>query len=387
MKKTFVIICLDGFKYDYLKKTNFLNKLAENGQHGELNHGFGYASEYSAITGKDTKDLEIIANFYYHPKSNFYSTLSLIDSLPFKKNLRFFLDLIYNSKEFLIGNNQPKSIFNIPLKYSKYFDYSIKKNIFEEKFKYPSIFELLRQKRKKVSGYMWPFIFKNNKSKIDFLNISKNTADTDNRAFKKSIQLLKKKPDICYIHFFSTDNLVHKSGTNSKKTNEIIKILDKYVEKINNYADKILIFSDHGMIDVTEILDIQKIINQTGLVFEKDYIMFLDSTLARFWFFNETARRKIKDLFLNLKKGKIIYFKNKKIHKKFGELVFQVNPGILILPNFYQSTADKAMHGYSGESNGEKGFYIFSDKTKNNKKEIKKDMEIKEIFNLVISNA
>ena len=62
---TFTIICLDGFKYDYLKKTKFLKKLASTNQHGEIFHGFGYASEFSAITGKTAEELGIIVNNFY----------------------------------------------------------------------------------------------------------------------------------------------------------------------------------------------------------------------------------------------------------------------------------------------------------------------------------
>ena len=44
---TFVIICLDGFKQEYLEKTRFLNTLSKNNLNGEVNHGFGYASDYN----------------------------------------------------------------------------------------------------------------------------------------------------------------------------------------------------------------------------------------------------------------------------------------------------------------------------------------------------
>jgi len=380
---TFVIICLDGFRYDYIKETSFLKKIMKKSRYGEIYHGFGYASQYSAITGKSVEDLGIIANFYYKPKKlDFYSFFSFVDNFPFKKNLRIFLDLIYNAKEFLRGNNQPKSIFQIPLKYSRFFNNSVKKNIFEEKFKSPSFFEIFRDK--KISGYMWPFIFENNKAKIDILNLSLNTSNTDKRAFEKSIKLLEKKPDICYIHLFSADNLIHKFGTKSDKTKEIIDTLDDYSEKLNKYADKLLIFSDHGMTEVNEILNLRNLINKTNLKYGKDYVMFLDSTLARFWFFNEQAKIKIKNLLLKIKKGRIISLKNKELHKKFGELIFQVNSGVLILPNFYQKKPDKAMHGYDDKLKTERGFYLFLDK-KNTKKQ-KKDIKMKEIFDIIQTN-
>lgn len=395
---TFVIVCLDGFKYEYLEKTKFLKNLSLKNPNGEIYHGFGFASEFSAITGKDIEELGLIVNnFYYNPgKLKFFHFFRFLDLLPFNNLSRLLLNFTYNTKEFLIRNNQPKSIFKIPLKYSIYFDYLIKKNFFTSNLlDHKTIFGIL--KHKKVSGYMWPFIYEKNKTKIDLANLATNTANTDHIAFIKSLQLLKKNPDICYIHFFSTDNLVHRNGTKSLKTLSLIKNLDKYLEEINKYADKLLIYSDHGMTDINQLVNIKQIIDKTNLVYGKDYIMFLDATLARFWPLHDRAKNLIIKVLENTNKGKLIYFNNQEIHKKFGHLVFQVNPGILILPNFYQNTPDKATHGYDDHSKDEKAMYIFADKTNNRKeikkisnvkanKSLKKDIKMPEIFNIIMKN-
>ncbi|MGV8151629.1 MAG: alkaline phosphatase family protein, partial [Candidatus Nanoarchaeia archaeon] len=344
---TFVIICLDGFKKDYIKDTEFLKGLEKSSLFGEVNHGFGFVSELIAITGKTNEELGLIANnFVYSSNKNFYYKMRFIDSLPLKNKFRRALDIGYTLKEFIVGNRQPKTIFNIPLKYMQYFDFLNKKNFFEKNSS-PSktIFEILENR--KLSAYMWPFVYENKKTRLDILNLAFSSANTDKRAFEKSIKLLKKNPDICYIHFFSTDNLVHRLGTVSPRTRELIKILDDYVKEIANYADKLLIFSDHGMTDIKETIDIWNLINKESLEFGKDYLMFLDSTLARFWTFNKNAEKKIKLLLEKTKKGKLYTFKNKTIHKRFGNLIFQLNPGITINPNFYQDVPDKATHGYN----------------------------------------
>lgn len=381
---TFVIICLDGFKNSYLDKAPFLKQLAKNNLNGEIFHGVGYASEYSAITGKKPEELGIIANFVYNPRNNFYFFLNFLENFPIRKQIRTLLDIVLNIKEFLMGNKQPKSSFDIPFEYLRYFDYSVKKNIFQENaFKFPTIFELLRHK--KISAYMWPFIYKNKRTKIDLLNVSINTAYTDKRAFQKSIELLKENPDICYIHFFATDNLVHKYGIESKKTTELINELDYYTREISKYADKILIYSDHGMTDVKEIIDIKSLMNKTRLIYGIDYIMFLDDTLARFWILNKKCKNKIEKLLKETGKGKIILFKNKKIHKKFGEIIFLANSGVLICPNFYQSTPHKATHGYDDtESHDERGFYLFC--KKQNKKG-HKNIKMEDIFKIIMEEA
>jgi hypothetical protein len=65
-------------------------------------------------------------------------------------------------------------------------------------------------------------------------------------------------------------------------------------------------------------------------------------------------------------------------------VIFLANPGVLILPNFYQEKTDKATHGYSDEYKEEKGFYIFKEKNINRKR---KDIQVKDIFDIIISNS
>lgn len=380
---TFTIICLDGFRYDYLQKTNFLKELAGKGIYGRLFHGFGYASEFSAITGKDVEEMGIIANNFIRKEKGirFYDFFKFLGN---SRKTRIFLDLIYNAREFIMGNNQPKSIFNVPLNYSRYFDFLMKKNFFSQDIEgNKTIFDIFKEKNKKTIGYMWPFIYKNNQTKIDLLNLNLNTSKADDRTFQKSIKMLKKKPEIAYIHFFSTDNLVHKLGVNSRETLNLVNKLDNFVKEISKYSDSMLIFSDHGMIDVKKTWNLWEEIKKLNLVYGKDYIMFLDSTLARFWFRNKLAEKEVKNFLNKSKNGKIVNFKNPNIKKYFGEIIFQADPGILILPNFYQDKSEKAMHGYSDECREEQGLYIFY---KEGIKKKKKDMKIKKIFNIIASN-
>lgn len=148
---TFTIICLDGFRYDYLQKTNFLKELAGKGIYGRLFHGFGYASEFSAITGKDVEEMGIIANNFIRKEKGirFYDFFKFLGN---SRKTRIFLDLIYNAREFIMGNNQPKSIFNVPLNYSRYFDFLMKKNFFSQDIEgNKTIFDIFKEKTKKQS--------------------------------------------------------------------------------------------------------------------------------------------------------------------------------------------------------------------------------------------
>ena len=144
-----------------------------------------------------------------------------------------------------------------------------------------------------------------------------------------------------------------------RKVDDIIKTL--YMESSNNgYSFSVL--GDHGMVPVLKKIDIRKEINKLGLRLGSDYEMFLDSTIARFWFLKESASKLIKDAIQeslmsdgvivdksNMKQYGIpldIIFKNGK--PVYGDLVWCANPGVLICPDYFnpQLKDIRGMHGY-----------------------------------------
>jgi hypothetical protein len=164
-------------------------------------------------------------------------------------------------------------------------------------------------------------------------------------------------------YFGELDKIGHKFGTKSKEIIETIKKIDKKISKIN--FD--LIFSDHGMIEITDFVSVPETEN-----------CFIDSDMARYWGGKKELENIRKKLPLN--KGKIINCKN----KIYGELIFLANSGVLISPNYWQGSKKiKGMHGYNPKQKDMKGIYII------NKQGSKKDIDTFELhkkFKQMISN-
>jgi hypothetical protein len=84
----------------------------------------------------------------------------------------------------------------------------------------------------------------------------------------------------------------------------------------------------------------------------KDYAVVYDSTMARFWFFNENAKEKITAALNTVPNGRILpdaelkrlraYFPD----RYFGELIFLANEGVLIVPSHMGERPIRGMHGY-----------------------------------------
>ena len=74
--------------------------------------------------------------------------------------------------------------------------------------------------------------------------------------------------------------------------------------------------------------------------------------MARFWFFNDAAREKIQSVLLTVPEGRIVpdaelkgmraYFDD----GYFGQLLFLVREGVLIVPSHMGERPIRAMHGY-----------------------------------------
>ena len=85
-----------------------------------------------------------------------------------------------------------------------------------------------------------------------------------------------------------------------------------------------------------------------------DYLAVYDSTMARFWFFSEKARREITECLQAQPCGRVLSDEELSEmgtlfpDRRFGELVYLLDPGWLISRSDFNGTgwAPKGMHGY-----------------------------------------
>ncbi len=109
---------------------------------------------------------------------------------------------------------------------------------------------------------------------------------------------------------------------------------------------------DHGMANCDSLLDLQSEINALPVRVPKDYAVVYDSTMARFWFFNERARQVITSCLEGISEGRIVpdaelaalgtLFPD----RYFGELIFLAQEGVLIVPSHMGARPIRGMHGY-----------------------------------------
>ncbi len=328
----------------------FLSSLIKQYGIGELKQSFGYVSiSGSFFTGLNPdKHNELV--LYKRGKRERDLILEL---LPKKLKSYYF-----NFKRYLKGDD-----YLAPFIDKKEFILSKDKNYHHHNaLKFKTLFDYLLENGVPFLYSQWPLIANN---KTTWLSLTKNK---DLSRVKKFIKLINEKTDFYFLHLWDMDKCGHEYGPDTAfyklKLKDHDDLIKKVISKFDLEKDNVIIWSDHGMLNVKSGLDLK-----SKLPKREDYTYFLDSTMARFWFDNSEAKKDVLKVLKSIKWGHVLSSKEKVLHKinfshnEYGDEIFLVNPGIIISPNFFQKTA-KGMHGYDLSNKKELGIFLVNKKVK-----------------------
>jgi hypothetical protein len=131
---------------------------------------------------------------------------------------------------------------------------------------------------------------------------------------------------------------------------------------------RLSVFSDHGMAEVRREYDLVGAVDALGFRMPDDYLAVYDSTMARFWFFDERARRAVTDLVGHLRFARIlddaelsalgILFPD----RRYGELIALFEPGVLLASSGFNGSRWRpaGMHGYHPDDPDSDGVFLAS---------------------------
>jgi hypothetical protein len=240
------------------------------------------------------------------------------------------------------------------LKFRGYFD------LYNIPFKHISLFDFTEKRSPLAPGGM------NRGANIfDFLrvrNIAYHGSDPTLPEMQNLNNLLgalkTERIDFAFVYWPDLDGLLHCVGNKSMEVLLKLRVYERWIERLLDVAQehyeevRLYIFSDHGMANCDEHLDLKALIDGLPVRMGKDYAVVYDSTMARFWFFNDGARRRIVEALRHVRQGRIVPDKElARLHclfpdRYFGELIFLVKEGVLIVPSHMGERPIRAMHGY-----------------------------------------
>ena len=115
-----------------------------------------------------------------------------------------------------------------------------------------------------------------------------------------------------FLYTSALDSVMHGSGPESGPTRARLAGYDRQITFLTEKARRryrevrVFVFGDHGMAPVSGVHDLWGALAGLGLRMPNDYVFFLDSTMARFWFRHDEARARVDALLEKAPYGRIL---------------------------------------------------------------------------------
>jgi len=341
--KLSLFIFIDAFGWEVKQRhPAFLKGLIQDSKPLETILGYSGACDPSIISGLTPAEHGLWCSYYYDPEHSPFKWTHRLSGLPdvlFQRaRVRNRLGKWIKKRCGFTGYFQ---LYAVPFQHLPLFNYSERKRIWE-----PgglphgqSIFDLLSAK-----GIPY--------------HVHDSDAPDEDRLERLMADIQNQRIDLAYCSLGRLDALMHAEGNDSP---DIESLMEWYDDKLRALIDAAhenyneiswYVFTDHGMHNVTGTHDLQADLESLGLEWNRDYVAFYDSTMARIWFLTDSAREPIVRRLSNHPKGRIlseaelqtfgVYFED----GQYGDLVFLMNSGIQIVPSFMGIKPVKGMHGF-----------------------------------------
>ncbi len=168
--------------------------------------------------------------------------------------------------------------------------------------------------------------------------------------------------ELAYLFTAKPDALMHKHGTRGPEVDAGFEKLERDIRDLHRLAEtrydavRFHVFSDHGMSDTVEVSDLMPRWNrELRGKYGRDYVAVWDSTMARFWFMDDTLRSEAVAWLGAQKDGRIVSEAELRRWRcwfddaRYGELFYLLPPGSIFAPSDMCQSYVAGMHGYEPE--------------------------------------
>jgi len=337
-----LFVFIDACGWEIIKNDPFARAFTPHRR--RLKSVFGYSSACipSILSGSWPVEHRNWCYFVYDPKNSPFQSLRPLRWLPkaitsrrrFRRWLSKFVKVQLKFRGYF-------DLYNIPFRHIALFDFTEKRNPLQPAGlnRGANIFDFLQ-----IHGIPY-HVSDPTKTELDSLN---SLLD----------DIAGERIDFGFLYWPELDGLLHRVGNDSPEVLTKLRAYEPWVERLlavarRHYEEvRLYIFSDHGMANCDELLDLKSKIEVLPWRFGADYAAVYDSTMARFWFFKPEARQAITDRLKQIPQGRILTDEElEQMHcrfpdRYFGELIFLVKEGVLIVPSHMGERPIRAMHGY-----------------------------------------
>lgn len=343
-RRLHVFVLIDALGWEIIKNRPFLN--AELPVRMPLKTVLGYSSGAipALLTGRSPAETGHWNLFYYDPQGSPFKWLRWFSVLPERVlDNRVGRKLIKELGRRMLGMG-PLFECCVSPRLLPLFNYIEKLNIYDAGGipGSASIFDFLSRRGIPYKAYSYHRF-----SDAEILEQSSKDIESGDEAFY-------------FLYLSQIDGFLHTCRGDDTIITERLGWYERQLRKIFNCARQrnagaaMTVVSDHGMTQVHSTYDLVGRINRLGFKMPQHYLAVYDSTMARYWFFNEAAHRAIIAELETTTCGRIlcdeelqslgIFFPD----RRYGELVFLLEPGWLFAHSDFNGGGwnPKGMHGY-----------------------------------------
>jgi hypothetical protein len=340
-----LFIFADALGWELVQRYGILKSVTPHQKKCETLFGYSATCDPTILTGASPRDHGHFSFFVKcDPKKSPFKLMRFFKWVPDRiggyHKIRNRLSRYFAKSKGYTGYFQ---LYSVPFRFLPWLDYTEKKDIYEPGGilgGQPSIFELWKQSRTRWNRSDW------------------RVGDAANYTEIESL-IEEGEIELAYLFTAGLDATMHRHGPWSEETKTAFLAFERKVESLKALAEKhyedvrIAIFSDHGMTEVTQTSDLRKRCEALPYKYGVDYTAVWDSTMARFWFSSEDARRAIIALLDESPEGSIVGEEKLREWRcdfpdqRYGELFYLLQPGVLFVPSFLNMSLVPGMHGYS----------------------------------------
>ena len=373
--ETTVLVILDAFRHDYLNATDtpFLWQMAGNGLHVRKvtpNLGFCEISEY--VTGTDPAHNGNFTQITYNGNSlptaavKRWKRLERIERGLKRRRIKGLKFFFYYPLWFFLPNKEMVQLrYEIPvhlLPFLRGTESAIRYTDWEA-FRIPSLFDQMRSRGKSVFD-------------LTFVRFNR-VSGSDEQRITTAIDHAVQKHDLYLIYLGQGDSVGHEEGPDSVARHRMAAEQDRRIKRLHRGFKSVfdtvhwVISGDHGMVPVSQNVDVGAVIKagaaRYGLRIGIDFMLFLDSTMARVWYFSAYARSAFERILQHPLFGVTGQFVTRASAARYmipapggryGDTLWLADPGVMIYPDFFNRFPNKGMHGYDPQVDTQKGFAV-----------------------------
>ncbi len=355
-----VIALIDALGWEYVRERQFLDDVLPYRTSLQTVLGFSSGAIPTILTGLMPERHGHWNLFYYDPQHSPFWWLKALNWLPNRMlDNRYGRKLLKELGRRVLGLG-PTFECCVSPRLLPYFNFSERRDIYTPKGieNAPSLFDELEREGRGYHVYTY-----HQCSDAEILRRARrDIAETDATLF--------------FLYLCEVDGFLHMHCKEPAAIDQKLQWYDQQLREIFDVARKrdpeawLMVCSDHGMTPVTQHADLVGEVTKLGLRMPQDYLAVYDSTMARFWFFNNGARERVTALMQSLSCGQVL--SRQELDKfglhfpddRYGELIFLLHPGWMVAESDFNGKGwfPEGMHGYHPDDSYSDAIFLSSEK-------------------------